>query len=74
VVVPVYRGLMETESCLTAALAALPPGAELIVVDDASPEPALGDWLDALVGREARVRLLRHARNQGFAAAANTGL
>lgn len=73
VIVPVYRGLALTRTCLTAALAALPPQTPLIVVDDATPEPALAAWLDAFRA-DPRVRLIRHARNLGFAAAANTGL
>jgi GT2 family glycosyltransferase/glycosyltransferase involved in cell wall biosynthesis len=73
VVVPVYRGLAVTQACLAAALQALPPHGRLIVVDDASPEPALQAWLDAFCG-DPRIRLIRHASNLGFPAAANAGL
>jgi GT2 family glycosyltransferase/glycosyltransferase involved in cell wall biosynthesis len=73
VVVPVYRGLRPTLNCLEAVLATLPRGGSLIVVDDASPEPALVGALDVLAARR-RIRLLRHARNRGFPAAANAGL
>jgi GT2 family glycosyltransferase/glycosyltransferase involved in cell wall biosynthesis len=73
VVVPVYRGLRPTLDCLEAVLATLPRGGSLIVVDDASPEPALVAGLDRLAARR-RIRLLRHARNRGFPAAANAGL
>ena len=73
VLVPVYRGLAVTQACLTAAFQALPETAGLIVVDDASPEPALAAWLDGFC-KDERVRLIRHAKNRGFAAAANAGL
>lgn len=73
VIVPVYRGLAETIACLASLRAALPARSTLIVVDDATPEPALKAWLDAQAAAK-RFRLLRHAQNQGFPAAANTGL
>jgi GT2 family glycosyltransferase/glycosyltransferase involved in cell wall biosynthesis len=73
IVVPVYRGLAATQACLNAVLAAAPVGARVIVIDDATPEPALAAWLDALAAAK-RIMLLRHARNLGFPAAANAGL
>ncbi len=74
VVVPVYRGLAQTRRCLESVLAdpARPPG-RVIVVDDATPEPALAAWLDTLKAA-GRILLLRHAANQGFVAAANHGM
>jgi GT2 family glycosyltransferase len=72
-VMPVYRGLKETRAALRSVLTAAPAGADIIVVDDATPEPALARFLD----REAeagRIRLLRHETNLGFCAAVNTGL
>ncbi|MDE2583320.1 MAG: glycosyltransferase, partial [Rhodospirillales bacterium] len=74
VVVPVYRGLAETRRCLDSVLAdpARPPG-RVIVVDDATPEPALAAYLDGLKAA-GQILLLRHARNEGFVAAANRGM
>jgi GT2 family glycosyltransferase len=73
VVVPVYRGLSVTRACLDALLAALPAGARVVVVDDASPEPALSSWLDGLAAA-GRILLFRHEKNLGFPAAANAGI
>jgi GT2 family glycosyltransferase/glycosyltransferase involved in cell wall biosynthesis len=73
VVVPVYRGLDATQACLYALLAALPAGARIIVVDDATPEPALASWLGELEAAK-RIALIRHASNRGFPAAVNSGL
>ena len=70
---PVYRGLAQTKAALRSALAAMPEGAKLIVIDDCTPEPALARWLDRLAAA-GRITLRRHARNQGFCAAVNTGL
>ena len=73
VVIPVHGGLDVTEACLEAVFATVPAGTAVIVVDDASPEPALAAWLDSL-RRARRIRLVRHSSNRGFPAAANSGL
>lgn len=74
VVIPVYRGLEETQTCLRSVLAA--PCATLgriIVVEDRSPEPALVRWLRELEA-EGRIVLIRNQRNQGFVRSANLGI
>ncbi|AWK90203.1 glycosyltransferase [Azospirillum thermophilum] len=74
VVIPVYRGRSETLACLHAVLATvagLP--CEIVVVDDATPEPDLARDLDALAA-EGRITLLRNERNLGFPATVNRGL
>ncbi len=73
VIVPIYRGLAPTLACLDAVLATVPPGTRVHVVDDASPEPDLAGAVRALAA-EGRVRLVRHAENRGFPAAANAGI
>jgi GT2 family glycosyltransferase len=78
IVVPVYRGLSATLACLQSVLATLGPADRLIVVDDASPEPALSAALHEL-HQAGRITLLPSckddpARNAGFPAAANAGL
>ncbi len=74
VIVPVYRGERVTLDCLAAVLATLAPPHRLVVVDDASPEPALVAALEQLAAA-GRLTLLRtRAGARGFPAAANTGL
>ena len=73
VVIPVYGGMEVTQTCLAAVFATVPAGTAIIVVDDASPDPALVGWLDGLQ-RARRIRLIRHPQNRGFPAAANSGL
>ena len=73
VVVPAYRGARETQACLASVMATTPEGTGVIVVDDASPEPALAAMLDAHAA-SGRIQLLRHTGNRGFPAAANAGL
>ena len=73
VVVPVYGAAQQTLACLDSVLANLERPNRLLVVDDASPEPELVRALDELARRK-RIRLIRHARNVGFAGSANSGL
>ncbi|HET6265817.1 MAG TPA: glycosyltransferase [Usitatibacter sp.] len=74
IVIPVFRGEAETRACLASVLAAARPGAhEIVVVDDASPEPAIPEWLRSLA-REGRITLLAHAGNRGFVASVNEAM
>ncbi len=68
VVVVSYNAREHLRACL-ASLEHLPPGAEVIVVDNASPDGSAG-----MVQTEfPRVKLLRNTENVGFAPAANGG-
>ena len=74
ILVPVYRGLNETRCCLESLLGHPQQSTyELIVIDDASPEPSLTAYLDQLATRQC-ITLLRNATNIGFVATANCGL
>jgi GT2 family glycosyltransferase/glycosyltransferase involved in cell wall biosynthesis len=74
VVMPVYRGLRETQQCLNSVLEDhdRPPGG-VIVVEDCSPEPKLVAWLRTLA-RSGRITLLHNPHNLGFAASVNRGI
>ena len=72
IVIPVYRDLASTLACLDSVRANCPE-APVIVIDDATPEPALAVALDRLHA-EGAITLLRNAVNQGFPASANAGL
>lgn len=74
VVIPVYRGLETTRACIASVLAqrgATP--CEVVVVDDATPEPGIADYLDGLAAR-GEVTLLRNPRNLGFVQSVNRGM
>ncbi len=74
VVVPVYGGREHTLACLDSLLATLPDtGADLVVVDDATPDRLLAAELDRLAER-GRITLLRNPANRGFPAAVNRGM
>ncbi|CUI04067.1 Glycosyltransferase [Janthinobacterium sp. CG23_2] len=76
VLIPVHSGLAQVQACIASVLASLPAnraGATILVIDDASPEPALAAWLDA--ERDAgRIGLLRNRYNLGFVESVNRGL
>jgi len=73
VLMPVFRDFAVTKAALDSVLAAVPAGVLVVVVDDASPEPALSAWL-AVLAAEGRIVLKIHPQNRGFPAAVNTGL
>ncbi|MCL4690163.1 MAG: glycosyltransferase, partial [Burkholderiales bacterium] len=74
VIIPAYRGLAQSRRCLESVLAAPVRAAhEVVVVDDASPEPALSAWLRELAAA-GRITLLAHGDNRGFVASVNEGM
>jgi O-antigen biosynthesis protein len=80
IVIPVYRGFDETANCLytvlRSRLAAAPDcgiACEVVVIDDASPDPALSQLLQSLADRKL-FTLLRNERNLGFVASVNKGM
>ncbi|MGE8318174.1 MAG: methyltransferase domain-containing protein [Comamonas sp.] len=75
IIVPVYRGLADTRRCLESVLqAATQADCQLIVINDASPEPALSAWLRELAAQDRRVTLLENGSNLGFVATVNRGM
>ena len=74
IVIPVYKGEEETRRCIESVLAARQAvETRVVVVDDATPEPAISRSLDALAAA-GRVTLLRNERNLGFVRSANRGM
>lgn len=74
VVILVYQGLAVTRRCLDSVLGHQQQRPhEVIVIDDASPESELADYLDELA-EAGCLTLLRNPVNQGFVATANRGL
>ncbi|MBL8522513.1 MAG: glycosyltransferase, partial [Betaproteobacteria bacterium] len=74
IIVPVYRGLAETRACLESVLKAKNVAvAEIVVIDDASPEPEISRYLDQLAAQN-RITLLRNDSNRGFVVSCNRAL
>lgn len=76
IVVPVYRELALVRACLDSVRASLPLNrtpARIVVVDDASPEPAVSHWLDTQAAA-GHITLLRNPCNLGFIETVNRGM
>jgi GT2 family glycosyltransferase len=73
IVIPVHDGGEACLASLTSVLASMQAGARVLVVDDASSDPALIAMLGKMV-RRRKIALIRHERELGFAAAANAGI
>lgn len=74
-IVPVYNGLSDLKACLASLLPQLAPGRmRALVIDDASPDPAVTRYLDDLAA-EARpgLTVLRNRENLGFIGTVNAG-
>jgi len=75
IVVPVYRGLAETRTCLESVLRSTSKAQlHIVVVNDASPEPEITAYLRQLAARDTRVELIENASNLGFVASVNLGM
>ena len=75
IIIPVYRGLDDTRRCLQSVLqASYAQPHHIIVINDASPEPALAQWLRELAQQEPRLTLLENESNLGFVATVNRGM
>jgi len=74
VIIPVYKGLAQTRRCVESVLASRQRASfTTVIVDDASPEPQIGAYLDQLA-REGRIELVRNETNEGFVRSANRGM
>jgi GT2 family glycosyltransferase len=73
VVVPVYGHARHLPAMLESLLGQTRQPEEIILVDDASPDPAVSDILARVAGRQG-VRVLRNERNLGISATTNRGI
>jgi O-antigen biosynthesis protein len=74
VVIPVYKGVRQTRTCLESVLRSRSEAPiEIVAVDDASPEPEIREYLRALA-RDKRITLLVNATNLGFIHSVNRGM
>lgn len=73
ILIPVYQHAKFIRDCIRSALAQTYANLEIIVVDDASPDPEVGAILAELEGAP-RLVILRNERNLGISGAQNRGL
>ena len=74
VIVPVYRGLDYSRSCIESVMSAkCLTRYRLVIIDDCSPEPLLVEYLNSLQESD-RLIILRNAVNFGFVGTVNRGM
>lgn len=74
IVIPVYRGLKTTLSCIESVISGRSlPEENIIVVADASPDPDLVKALNRLA-KDGQIFLKTEKINKGFPASVNTGI
>ena len=72
VVVPVHNALEALDACLASLDRTLPPGAPVLVADDASPDPRIAPMLASWAARTPlAARVVRRERTLGFPANCN---
>jgi GT2 family glycosyltransferase len=73
IVIPVYNAPALVERCIESVLAHTTGRARLILIDDASTDPAIEPLLARYASR-AGIAVLRNESNRGFTATANRGI
>jgi O-antigen biosynthesis protein len=75
VVIPVYNAPEDVRACVDSVLAHLRPDVRVVLIDDASPDPAIAEYFGELEQRaHPQVVLLRNPANLGFTGTANRGM
>lgn len=74
IIIPVYKNFAVTRDCIESVLAShLPHGTQIIVIEDASPEPDVKKYC-MLLAQQGRAKVIHHAQNRGFVASVNEGM
>lgn len=75
VIVPVYKGLEDTQRCIESVLNSFNKLTwRLVILNDQSPEPALSAWLRQVASTDSRILLLENEVNLGFVGTVNRGM
>lgn len=75
IVVPVYNACDDLVRCVDSVLAHTRDGYRLLLIDDASPDPRIGAYFDALAARRLpQLVLLVNPVNLGFTGTVNRGI
>jgi len=75
VIVPVFRGLADTQLCIDSVLSSsVRTPYRLVVINDASPEPEVTAWLRRRAAGDRRILLLENPENLGFVGTVNRGM
>ena len=75
VVIPVYNAAEELERCLASVRSTVSNSTEVVVIDDASPDPSTAAVLDRWRGKTpASWKFFANPENRGFVGTANRGM
>ena len=74
IVVPIYNACTDVERCIGSVLRHATGQWRLVLVDDASTDEALVDFLRRTVDGHPHVTLLTNEKNLGFVKTANRGM
>lgn len=75
VVIPVFNAPDELDNCLESVVSTVPESVEVLVIDDASSDPAIAAVLDKWRSiQTSNWRFLANGVNRGFVATANLGM
>jgi GT2 family glycosyltransferase len=74
VVVPIYNAVEHVQACLESIVEhTVHPDVELLLIDDASPDPRVGPLLDSFQAEYRSIEVLRNEQNLGFLRTMNRG-
>ncbi len=74
VIIPIYNAARALQRCLTSLALHGQHAGEYLLIDDASPDPAVARLLENLPPLSAPVRCLRNSANLGFVGTVNRGI
>jgi GT2 family glycosyltransferase/glycosyltransferase involved in cell wall biosynthesis len=74
IIIPVYKDAALTAACITSVLAARAAGDEIVLVNDASPEPEMAPLLANFARMAADVTVLTNPGNLGFVKSVNRAI
>lgn len=75
IIVPVYRGLKQTRRCIESVLKSSNKSSyRLIIINDASPESEVEEYLNSLAGSSEQIAILHNPENLGFVETVNRGM
>ncbi len=72
VLIPVYNAADELRAAIDSIFRNTPAAVPILIIDDASPDPAIGTYL-AEIAASDNVTVLRNERNLGFSGTVNRG-
>jgi len=75
IIIPVYKGIESLQQCLESVIVNQQDVLfEVVLVDDASPEKGIPEYLDRMVETNDCVTVLRNDKNLGFVRSVNRGM